>query len=60
LSKDELRYVRREEELRRTFRMASTEMECPQNFEQAEIFIERIISGKRDIVVLSSSFKKVK
>lgn len=54
-----MRYIKREEDLRRTFRLTSAEMECLQNIEQGEAFIDRIIANKTNFIMLASSFKKV-
>ena len=57
-SKDEIKIIKREEDLKKTFHLGSEEMQCFSNFEQAEGFLSSIIN-KKNFILLASSFKKV-
>eukprot|EP00347_Sterkiella_histriomuscorum_P006930 403350890 len=59
VSKEDIKIIKREEDLKRTFNLSSNEMEYFSNFEQAEQFIEQKVLNKTNFIVLASSLKKV-
>ncbi|CDW72823.1 UNKNOWN [Stylonychia lemnae] len=58
-SREQIKLIKREDDLKKTFNLTSQEMECFSNFEQAENFIKQRILNNSDFIVLTSTFKKV-